>query len=73
MDPKEQKPQDVKPTPAPVAQPVKAAPCATQVKEYQECLNSLSYYLTSCRKQQDSFKACPEFNSWLQSSVKKQQ
>ena len=65
------KPQEVK---TPEVKPVvtKPAPCATQVKEYQECLESLSYYWTSCRSQQDKLKACPEFNSYLEKQHRKQ-
>ena len=66
MDPKEQKPQDVKPTPA----PVKQGHCATHMKDYERCLESIPYYWTSCKNEREAFKACPEFNSWVQSSVK---
>lgn len=59
------KPQEVKPV-----KPLNLVPCQTQLKEYQECLESFSYFWTSCKKQQESFKACPEFNSWVESSVK---
>lgn len=46
-------------------------PCATQVKEYEECLQSLSYYWTSCKMQQDKLKACPEFNKYLEKQHRK--
>lgn len=59
------KAQEVKP----VAAPAKS-PCATQVKEYKECLDSFSSYFTGCKQQQEAFKACPEFNSWVETSVK---
>ena len=60
------KAQDVQP----VAAPAKS-PCATQVKEYQECLQGFTSFFTGCKKQQEAFKACPEFGSWLETSVKK--
>ena len=61
------KPTEVKPTPTPVSKPT---PCSKEIKEYQECLESFSYYFTSCRKQQEALKMSPEFNSWLEQAVK---
>ena len=59
------KPQEVKPVVK-----VPSGPCATQIKDYQECLESFSSFFTGCKKQQESFKACPEFNTWVETSVK---
>lgn len=56
----------------PVAVTVPSRPCVTQVKEYEECLQSLSYYWTSCKTQQDKLKACPEFNKYLEKQHRKQ-
>lgn len=61
--------------PVAVAVPVtpvtaKPIPCSKEIKEYQECLESFSYYFTSCRKQQEALKMSPEFNSWLEQTVR---
>ena len=65
-----------KETTTPLAKPltdsVLSGPCATQIKESKEWLESFSYYWTSCKKQQDTFKACPEFNTYLEKQYRKQ-
>lgn len=66
--------QEPKPVPKPFTPVVPAGPkgpCVTQVKEYEECLQSLSYYWTSCKTQQDKLKACPEFNTYLEKQHRK--
>lgn len=72
METKQQQPETQKQTQQeqPVQPQVKAGPCVTQVKEYTQCLQSLSYYWSHCASEQKAFKACPEFDAWLEGSVR---
>lgn len=49
---------------------VKESPCSNQVKAYEQCLQSpWSSYWTSCKKEQQAFKSCSEFDKWLEMNV----
>ena len=49
---------------------VKETPCNSEVKAYQQCLQSpWSSYWTSCKKEQHAFKSCSEFDKWLETTV----
>lgn len=59
-------------TPKVVAPPVeKSSPCSKQIQEYANCLDSFSGIFTSCRTEQNAFKSCSEFDTWLKTTVKK--
>lgn len=72
MEGKDKQTQAPVPEVKPVVAPVKpvSGPCASQLKDYQECLDSFLSFFTGCKKQQEAFKACPEFGTWLETSVK---